>query len=266
LNKKGERWELQLKGAGLTPYSRSADGRKVLRSTLREFLCSEGMYFLNVPTTRAGSCIMSESKVVRDIHYDGNPKLENCAVVLRISPTFLRFGSFEAFMANRGPQFNRPNITKQLLNYTCENFFAEATNECNTNVEKYEKFLEDVIKRTAKLVAEWQCCGFVHGVLNTDNMSILGLTIDYGPFGFLERYDPNFIFNGSDTGGRYTYKNQPEICEWNLIKLAEALDNVMPLNRSKQIVKESYQKEFKKFYLEKMRKKLGLLTEREDDA
>ncbi len=265
LNKKNERWELQLKGAGLTPYSRTADGRKVLRSTLREFLCSEGMHFLNIPTTRAGSCVMSESKVVRDIHYDGHPKLENCAIVLRISPTFIRFGSFEAFMASRGPEFSRPEITKQLLDYVCDNFFKNVTETCSTDAEKYEKFLENVVERTAKLVAEWQCCGFVHGVLNTDNMSILGLTIDYGPFGFLERYNPNFIFNGSDTGGRYTYKNQPDICEWNLNKLAEALDNVMPLNKSKQIIRDRYQKEFRKCYLEKMRKKLGFSSEKEDD-
>lgn len=260
LNKEGERWELQLKGAGKTPYSRTADGRKVFRSTFREFLASEAMHFLNIATTRAGSCVISDSTVVRDIHYDGHPKMENCAVVLRISPTFIRFGSFEAFMPSRGPEFCKPMITKKLLDYVCDSFFPK----CNEDV-KYERFFEEVIRRTAKLVAGWQSCGFVHGVLNTDNMSILGLTIDYGPYGFLDRFNPNFIFNGSDQEGRYTYRNQVDICEWNLYKLAEALEQIVPLEKSKPLIKELYMKEYKKYYLEIMRKKLGLQSEKESD-
>lgn len=262
LNKKGERWEIQLKGAGLTPYSRTADGRKVLRSTLREFLCSEAMHFLNIATTRAGSCVMSDSKVVRDIHYDGHPRLENCAIVLRISPTFIRFGSFEAFGPER-PFYSNHEISKQLLDYVCDNLFQLKDHESSES--KYEKFLEQVVEKTAKLVSDWQCCGFVHGVLNTDNMSILGLTIDYGPYGFLDRYDPDYIFNGSDTGGRYTYRNQPEICEWNLMKLAKALEKIIPLDKSKTLIKENYMKNFKKFYSEQMRKKLGLISIKEND-
>lgn len=260
LNKKGERWELQLKGAGKTPFSRTADGRKVLRSTLREFLASEAMHFLKIDTTRAGSCIISDTTVVRDIHYDGHPKLENCAIVSRISPTFIRFGSFEAFMPSRGPEFCKPVIAKQLLDYVCDSFFPKVDEDM-----KYESFMKEVIVRTAKLVAGWQTCGFVHGVLNTDNMSIMGLTIDYGPYGFLDRFDADFIFNGSDQEGRYTYRNQVKICEWNLNKLAKALEHIVPLEKTKPLIDQLYMKEYKRFYTEMMRKKLGLQTEKDND-
>ena len=176
INAKKERWEIQLKGAGLTPFSRTADGRKVLRSTLREFLASEAMHFLNIPTTRAGSCVTSDSKVVRDIFYNGNPKLETCAVVLRIAQSFIRFGSFEIFKqldrmtGGRGPSFGRNDIQIQLLDYVSDNLYKDTVDQNSDREAKYEKVFEEIVKRTCFLVAEWQCSGFVHGVLNTDNM------------------------------------------------------------------------------------------------
>lgn len=271
INKKGKRWEMQFKGAGLTPYSRSADGRKVLRSTLREFLCSEANFYLGIATTRAGSCISSDSTVIRDMFYDGNPKLEKCAVVLRIAETFIRFGSFEIFLpldrttGGRGPSYGNVNLLETLLDFVCDNYFRELIIDKNNKQLKYEMVFEEIVKRTAILVADWQCFGFVHGVLNTDNMSIVGLTIDYGPYGFLERYDPGHIFNGSDSGGRYTYENQPKICEWNCVKLAEALNPLLPIQKSKEIVEKTFKKEYNQHYLEKMRKKLGLFTNKPDD-
>uniref|UniRef100_A0A8C6ZJW3 Selenoprotein O n=1 Tax=Nothoprocta perdicaria TaxID=30464 RepID=A0A8C6ZJW3_NOTPE len=269
----GERWELQLKGAGLTPFSRQADGRKVLRSSIREFLCSEAMFHLGIPTTRAGTCVTSDSKVVRDIFYDGNPKNERCTVVLRIASTFLRFGSFEIFKptdeytGRKGPSVDRNDIRIQMLDYVIGTFYPEIQEAYSDNsIQRNAAFFKEITKRTARLVAEWQCVGFCHGVLNTDNMSIVGLTIDYGPFGFMDRYDPEHICNGSDNTGRYAYNKQPEICKWNLGKLAEALVPELPLEISELILEEEYDAEFEKHYLQKMRKKLGLIQlELEDD-
>lgn len=273
LSPRGERWEIQLKGAGLTPFSRQADGRKVLRSSVREFLCSEAMFHLGIPTTRAGTCVTSDSKVVRDIFYDGNPKNERCTIVLRIASTFIRFGSFEIFKptdeytGRKGPSVNRNDIRIQMLNYVISTFYPEIQQAYSDNsVQRNAAFFREVTKRTARMVAEWQCVGFCHGVLNTDNMSIVGLTIDYGPFGFMDRYDPEHICNGSDNAGRYAYNKQPEICKWNLGKLAEALVPELPLEISELILKEEYDAEFERHYLQKMRKKLGLIhLELEDD-
>ncbi|RWS17722.1 selenoprotein O-like isoform X2 [Dinothrombium tinctorium] len=266
INEDNQRWELQLKGAGLTPYSRSADGRKVLRSSIREYLCSEAMHYLGIPTTRAGTCITSDETVERDIFYDGHPKNEKCTVISRIAQTFIRFGSFEIFKVmdpmtgRRGPSVGRYDIFKTLLDYVVETFYPHIVSSNPENdIVKYKLFYEEVVRRTAKLVALWQCVGFCHGVLNTDNMSIIGLTIDYGPFGFLDRYDPDHICNSSDDGGRYTYKKQPEICKWNLMKLAEVLDHFLPKNESFKVLEDVYYDEFYKHYYEKMRKKLGLL-------
>lgn len=210
VNKKGERWELQFKGSGLTPYSRTADGRKVLRSSLREFLCSEAMFRLGIPTTRAGTCVTSSDTVERDIFYDGHPRQEKCTVITRIARSFIRFGSFEIFKTvdpmsgRRGPSVGRIDIMKQMLEYVIETFYPEI-HEGHTNLsDRCEAFYREITRRTAHLVAHWQCVGFCHGVLNTDNMSIIGDTIDYGPFGFLDRYDPDFICNSSDDNGRYT--------------------------------------------------------------
>uniref|UniRef100_A0A8D2LM65 Selenoprotein O n=2 Tax=Varanus komodoensis TaxID=61221 RepID=A0A8D2LM65_VARKO len=272
LNPRGERWEIQLKGAGLTPFSRQADGRKVLRSSIREFLCSEAMFHLGIPTTRAGTCVTSDSEVIRDIFYDGNPKKEKCTVVLRIAPTFIRFGSFEIFKpadeytGRKGPSVNRNDIRIQMLDYVISTFYPEILQAySDDNVQRNSAFFREVTRRTARMVAEWQCVGFCHGVLNTDNMSIVGLTIDYGPFGFMDRYDPEHICNGSDNTGRYAYNKQVEICKWNLSKLAETLVPELPLEISVPILEEEYDAEFERHYLQKMRKKLGLIQLQLDD-
>ncbi|KAE8616053.1 hypothetical protein XENTR_v10008705 [Xenopus tropicalis] len=272
VNATGKRWEIQLKGAGLTPYSRQADGRKVLRSSIREFLCSEAMSHLGIPSTRAGSCVTADSTVIRDIYYDGNPKKEKCTVVSRIAPTFLRFGSFEIFKptdeftGRKGPSVDRNDIRIQMLDYVIRTFYPDIQEKhAGNNTEKNAAFFREITKRTARLVAEWQCVGFCHGVLNTDNMSIVGLTIDYGPFGFIDRYDPEYICNGSDNMGRYAYNKQPEICKWNLGKLAEALIPELPLSISQSILDDEYDAEFQNHYMEKMRKKLGLVRLKLDD-
>ncbi|XP_078661704.1 protein adenylyltransferase SelO, mitochondrial-like [Branchiostoma floridae x Branchiostoma belcheri] len=265
VNKSGERWEIQLKGAGLTPYSRTADGRKVLRSSIREFLCSEAMHHLGIPTTRAGCCVTSDSKVLRDVYYNGNASYEKCTIVLRIAQTFLRFGSFEIFKptdeitGRKGPSVGRNDILITMLDYAIKTFFPEiqAAHAGNSD-ERYLAFYREVIHRTARLVAEWQCVGFCHGVLNTDNMSILGLTIDYGPFGFLDRYDADNICNGSDDGARYSYRSQPEICKWNCQKFGEAISEALPTVLSKPVLEE-FDQTFSEHYLSKMRKKLGLV-------
>ncbi|NWT68635.1 SELO protein, partial [Prunella himalayana] len=274
LGPRGERWEMQLKGAGVTPFSRQADGRKVLRSSIREFLCSEAMFHLGIPTTRAGTCVTSDSTVLRDVFYDGNPKNERCTVVLRIASTFIRFGSFEIFKppdeytGRKGPSVNRNDIRIQMLDYVISTFYPEIQEAYSDNtVQRNAAFFKEITRRTARLVAEWQCVGFCHGVLNTDNMSIVGLTIDYGPFGFMDRYDPEHVCNGSDNTGRYAYNKQPEICKWNLGKLAEALVPELPLEISQLILEEEYDAEFEKHYLQKMRKKLGLIQlELEEDS
>ncbi|KAG2902379.1 Selenoprotein O [Phytophthora cactorum] len=264
-----ERWELQLKGSGLTPYSRTADGRKVLRSTLREFLCSEHMHALGVPTTRAGSVVMSrETQVLRDIFYNGNAKTEPTAVVTRIAKSFLRFGSFEIFKDEdkftglAGPSAhleNKEEMMRQMLDFTIRQYFPEINGE-----RKYEKFFEQVVRRTAKLVAKWQTIGFCHGVLNTDNMSIVGDTLDYGPFGFMEHFDPKHICNTSDDRGRYRYEAQPEICKWNCGVLADHLGLVTEragLEPSLEVFDAVYEDE----YMRLMREKLGLAGEEKED-
>ncbi|KAM4675545.1 protein adenylyltransferase SelO, mitochondrial [Discoglossus pictus] len=274
ISQAGERWEIQLKGAGLTPYSRQADGRKVLRSSIREFLCSEAMFHLGIQTTRAGSCVTSDSTVVRDVYYDGNPKHEKCTVVLRIAPTFLRFGSFEIFKPSdeltgrTGPSVGRNDIRIQMLDYVIKTFYPDIQQKhADNSIDRNAAFFREITRRTARLAAEWQCVGFCHGVLNTDNMSIVGLTIDYGPYGFMDRYDPDHICNGSDNMGRYAYNKQPEICKWNLGKLGEALVPELPLDLSLSIIDEEYDAEFQKHYIQKMRRKLGLIQlELEEDT
>lgn len=264
------RWEIQVKGAGLTPYSRQADGRKVLRSSIREFLCSEAMFFLGVPTTRAGSVVTSDSRVIRDVYYSGHPRHEKCSVVLRIAPTFIRFGSFEIFKradeftGRQGPSYGRDEIRGQMMDYVIEMFYPEIQQNFPDRVERNVAFFREVMVRTARLVAQWQCVGFCHGVLNTDNMSILGVTLDYGPYGFMDRFDPDFICNASDNSGRYSYQAQPAICRWNLVKLAEALAPELPPDRAEAVIDE-YMDLYNGFYLENMRKKLGLLKKEEPE-
>lgn len=211
----GQRWELQLKGAGLTPYSRHADGRAVLRSSLREFICSEAMHHLGVPTTRALALVGTGEVVVRDMFYDGRPQAEPGAIVTRLAPSFVRFGNFEIFTARGDVERLR-----QLADYVITEYFPQLGAPGRAT---YLAWFEEIARRTAVLVAHWLRVGFVHGVMNTDNLSILGLTIDYGPFGWLDSFDPDFTPNTSDRGGRYAYSQQPGIAQWNLLRLGEAL-------------------------------------------
>ena len=212
----GIRRELQLKGAGRTPYSRTADGRAVLRSSVREFMCSEAMHHLGVPTTRALSLAGTGESVVRDMFYDGNAEAEPGAVVCRVAPTFVRFGNFEILAAQK--EFA---LLKQLADYVIRTHFPALASAPNPDV--YSMWFEEICRRTAVMVAHWMRVGFVHGVMNTDNMSILGITIDYGPYGWLEGFDPGWTPNTTDAQGRrYRYGNQPQIAHWNLTRLASA--------------------------------------------
>ena len=211
----GEHWEIQLKGAGLTPYSRTADGRAVLRSSLREFICSEAMFHLGVPTTRALALVDSGEPVLRDMFYDGHPEYEPGAIVTRVAPSFVRFGNFEIFAA-RGDH----ERLRQLADYVIARHFPEIG---IADPQRHARWFAEVARRTAVLMAHWLRVGFVHGVMNTDNLSILGLTIDYGPFGWLDVFDPDFTPNTTDRGGRYAYAQQPAVAQWNLLRLAEAL-------------------------------------------
>lgn len=221
INPRGERWELQLKGAGLTPYSRHADGRAVLRSSVREFLCSEAMFHLGVPTTRALSLITTGEPVVRDMMYDGNPRPEPGAVVCRVAPSFVRFGNFEIFAFRQDL-----STLEKLVDFTISRDYPHIEGEPAT---RRATWFAEVCERTAIMVAHWMRVGFVHGVMNTDNMSILGLTIDYGPYGWLDNYDPDWTPNTTDAGrGRYRFGAQPSIAHWNLLRLANALYDVFP--------------------------------------
>jgi uncharacterized protein YdiU (UPF0061 family) len=212
----GTRQELQLKGAGRTPYSRTADGRAVLRSSLREFVCSEAMHFLGVPTTRALSLAGTGEAVIRDMFYDGNPQAEPGAIVCRVAPTFVRFGNFQIHAAHQ-----EHDSLKRLADYVMRMHYP--------GFDSYEKWFQEVCRRTALLLVDWMRLGFVHGVMNTDNMSVLGVTIDYGPYGWLEGYDPQWTPNTTDAHTRrYSYGNQPTIAQWNLARFGEALLPLVP--------------------------------------
>lgn len=251
VNDAGERWTLQLKGAGPTPYSRSADGRAVLRSSVREFLCSEAMFHLGVPTTRALSLVTTGESIVRDMFYDGNPKPEPGAVVCRVAPSFVRFGNFQIF-ASRG----ETEPLRQLLDYTIETDFP-ALGE--PSVATYVKWFEEVCRLTALMIVHWMRVGFVHGVMNTDNLSVLGLTIDYGPYGWLDNYDPNWTPNTTDAQGkRYRFAHQPQIAMWNLAQLGSA---IVPLVEDVDLLQEAlqvYAKTFETEFDNMMAAKLGL--------
>ena len=215
-----QRYELQLKGAGPTPYSRRADGRAVLRSSIREFLCSEAMHHLGVPTTRALSLVQTGDDVERDMFYDGNAAPEPGAIVCRTAPTFIRFGHFE-LPASRG----ETALLKQLVDFTMSNYFPHLT--AFPEGERIAAWFGEVCESTAKLIAQWMRVGFVHGVMNTDNMSILGLTIDYGPYGWVDNFDPGWTPNTTDAGGkRYAFGRQPGIAQWNLARLGDALSTL----------------------------------------
>ena len=241
VNQKGERWTLQLKGAGLTPFSRTADGRAVLRSTVREYLCSEAMHALGIPTTRALGIAGSDEPVYRETP-------ETAAVLMRLAPSHVRFGSFEVFYARR-----QPECIKLLADHVIEAHYPQHAG----NPDAYEKFLIDVIEGTARLIAHWQAVGFCHGVMNTDNMSILGLTIDYGPFGFMEAFNPGHICNHSDDQGRYSYENQPYIGLWNCARLAQALTPLIDAEKCNAALAR-YEGAYLTAYATHFRAKLGL--------
>jgi len=251
----GSRQELQLKGAGRTPYSRTADGRAVLRSSLREFVCSEAMHFLGVPTTRALSLAGTGEAVIRDMFYDGRPAPEPGAVVCRVAPSFVRFGSFQIHAAH-----GETEPLRLLADYVLRMHFP--------GFDSYSAFFVEVCRRTALLLADWMRLGFVHGVMNTDNMSVLGLTIDYGPYGWLEGYDPQWTPNTTDAHTRrYSYGNQPQIAQWNLARFAEAL---LPLVEDKAPLEEGlslYAETFNLAWRRALAQKLGLaaLDRPEDD-
>ncbi len=244
VNRRGQRWTLQLKGAGATPYSRTADGLAVLRSSLREFLCSEAMHHLGVPTTRALSLALTGEQVVRDILYDGHPAPEPGAVVCRIAPSFTRFGHFELLAARR-----EITLLKRFLDFTIATDFPHLGEE--QGAARYLAWFREVAARTATMVVHWMRVGFVHGVMNTDNMSILGLTIDYGPYGWLEDYDPNWTPNTTDAAmRRYCFGRQPAIAQWNLLQLAKAIHPLVgeaePLNEALADFATRYTGQFKK--------------------
>jgi uncharacterized protein YdiU (UPF0061 family) len=245
----GQHHELQLKGAGPTPYSRGGDGRAVLRSSIREYLCSEAMHGLGIPTTRALALVGSPQPVWRE-------QLETAAVVTRVAPSFVRFGSFEVLA-------HRQQLT--LLRRLADHIIDDHWPDLRAQPAPYQGLLERVIARTAALIAHWQAVGFCHGVMNSDNMSILGLTLDYGPFGFLDGYHPAHICNHSDHEGRYAYDQQPQIGLFNLHCLAQALLPLLDYDATVAAL-QSYQAQFDTAYLQHMRAKLGLLAAHDHDG
>lgn len=247
----GQWLTLQLKGAGRTPYSRTADGLAVLRSSIREFLCSEAMYHLGVPTTRALSLVTTGEQVIRDMFYDGNPRLEPGAIVCRVAPSFTRFGHFEIHTA-RGDI----DLLRRLVDFTIRHDFPEIQAKASTDA-MLEWFTE-VCRRTADLLVHWQRVGFVHGVMNTDNLSILGLTIDYGPYGWIDDYNPDWTPNTTDAAGRrYRFGHQPRIAYWNLVQLANALYPLIQSVESLQAALDEYTRRFESGWRDMMARKLG---------
>jgi len=247
--------ELQLKGGGLTPYSRMGDGRAVLRSSIREFLCSEAMHGLGIPTTRALALVGSPLPVRRET-------VETAAIVTRTAPSFLRFGHFEHFSHH-----GQHEALRQLFEHVVATHFPELQGSAQPVLD----LLSEVCRRTAELLADWQAVGFCHGVMNTDNMSILGLTIDYGPFGFLDAFDPGHVCNHSDEQGRYAFARQPQVAYWNLHALAQAL--VPLVSQGEQVDTEGLQAALSRYaevfpvaLMRRMRAKLGLVTEQEGDG
>ena len=262
VNAKKQRWNLQLKGAGPTPYSRNADGLAVLRSSIREFLCSEAMFHLGIPTTRALSICLTGDQVLRDMFYDGNPALEPGAVVCRVAPNFLRFGHFE-ILAARG----EIDLLRTLTDYTIQTQFPTLTDVPGmTNEDRYVELFKAVTQLTVDMIVGWSRVGFVHGVMNTDNMSISGLTIDYGPYGWLEGFDVDWTPNTTDAQGRrYAYGNQAGIGQWNLVQLARALVLLTGDPEPFERALSGYSDQYKKLWLSMMRDKLGLFRVKKED-
>ncbi|MGV3541388.1 MAG: protein adenylyltransferase SelO [Rufibacter sp.] len=252
----GQTWELQLKGAGRTAYSRRADGRAVLRSSVREYLMSEAMHYLGVPTTRALSLVSTGDQVMRDMFYNGNAAFEPGAIVMRVAPSFLRFGSFEMPAARKETE----NL-KNLVEWTITRYYPHLEGE-----GKVLAWYKEVVEKTANLMVEWMRVGFVHGVINTDNMSFLGLTIDYGPYSFLDNYDPMFTPNTTDLPGRrYAFGKQASIAYWNLGCLASAIAPLFPDTEELVAVLEGYSDIFYSRYYAMLGNKLGLDAVKEED-
>lgn len=263
----GQRFELQLKGAGETPYSRRADGRAVLRSSLREFLCSEAMHHLGVPTTRALSLVRTGDALVRDMFYDGNPQTEQGAIVCRVAPSFTRFGHFE-LLASRGEL----DLLKQLIAFTIDRDFGDWA--ASAGVEKnglsadvINAWFAEVARRTGVMIAHWMRVGFVHGVMNTDNMSILGLTIDYGPYGWVDNFDPGWTPNTTDAQGkRYCFGRQHDIGRWNLERLADALATILPDTEGLNEGLAQYEAAYTQSLIAALVGKFGLDSWQDDDG
>lgn len=248
---KEKQWALQLKGAGKTPYSRGADGLAVLRSSIREYLCSEAMFHLGVPTTRALSLMLTGDEVLRDMLYDGNPAYEKGAIVCRAAESFIRFGNFQNFMAYRDTK----NL-KVLADYTIRNFFGHLG---NPSKETYIEFFQEVVNLTMRMIIHWERVGFVHGVMNTDNMSVLGLTIDYGPYGWLEDFDPGWTPNTTDAGQkRYRFGNQANIAIWNLMQFGNSLYLLVEDASPFEAILNDCQSSYVDLHLKMMSDKLGL--------
>jgi uncharacterized protein YdiU (UPF0061 family) len=252
-------YTLQLKGSGPTPYSRTADGFAVLRSSIREYLCAEAMHYLGVPTTRSLALMLSGDQVLRDVLYNGNPAYEKGAIVCRVAPSFIRFGSFELFASQK----DHVNL-KLLADFTIKHHFPQIQGE---GVEKYLAFFQEVTQTTLKMIVDWQRVGFVHGVMNTDNMSIHGITIDYGPYGWLEDYNSGWTPNTTDSQHkRYRFGNQPEIALWNLYQLANALYPLIEDAKPLEAILEAFSTDYQKEYLNMMQNKLGLQNKKEEDT
>ena len=248
---KNKIWALQLKGSGKTPYSRTADGLAVLRSSIREHLCSEAMFHLGVPTTRSLSLMLSGDQVLRDMMYDGNAAYEKGAIVCRVAPSFIRFGNFEIFASREDVK----SLT-ELTDFTIRHFHPKIKSE---GKQKYIDLFQTVAQKTMEMIVHWQRVGFVHGVMNTDNLSILGLTIDYGPYGWLEGYDHHWTPNTTDRQNRrYRYGFQPRVALWNLVRLANALYPLVEETDPFEGILDQVQTWFFQAYLNMMHDKLGL--------